>query len=121
MPTCEPCNGQKADLERYLSAELPFGGVYPDAHDNLVELVPRRLAGNLRLASELAAGRQTIWRQAPDALHLEMTIPVDPEQIVALFAMVARGLAWFHWKTYLAPEHDAIALMLTPFGQHYFD
>lgn len=50
-----------------------------------------------------------------------MTIPVDPQQITALFALVARGLAWFHWKTYLAPEHDADALMLTPFGQQYFD
>lgn len=120
-PTCERCNGRKADLERYLSAVLPFGGVHHDAHDSLVELVPRRLAGNVRLASELAAGRQAVWRRAPDALHLGMTIPVDAEQVVALFAMVARGLAWFHWKTYLAPEHDADALMLTQFGQHYFD
>ena len=25
------------------------------------------------------------------------------------------------WKTYLAPKHDADALMLTPLGQQYFD
>jgi hypothetical protein len=120
-PTCEPCNSRKADLERYLSTVLPFGALHADAHENLVALVPRRLAGNLRLANELAAGRRPIWRQAPDVLYLGMTIPVDPQQITALFALVARGLAWFHWKTYLAPEHDADALMLTPFGQQYFD
>lgn len=83
--------------------------------------MPRRLAGNLRLANELAAGRRAIWRQAPDASNLGITIPVDPQKITALFALVARGLAWFHSKTHLAPEHDADALMLTPFGQQYFD
>ena len=50
-----------------------------------------------------------------------MTVPVDPEQIVALFAMIGRALAWLHWRTYLGPEHAAEAMMLTPFGQQYFD
>lgn len=121
VPTCERCNGRKADLERYLSTVLPFGALHADSHESLVELVPRRLAGNLRLANELESGRRPIWRQTPDALRMGMTIPVDPEKITALFALVARGLVWFHWKTYLTPEHDADALMLTPFGQQYFD
>lgn len=121
VPTCEICNGRKADLERYLSAVLPFGGVHADAHDNMVELLPRRLAGNLRLANELASGRRPIWRRTPDALYLGMTIPVDPAQVVALFAMVGRALAWLHWHVYLTSEQDAGALMLTPLGQRYFD
>ena len=121
VPTCEPCNLRKADLERYLSAVLPFGGVHADAHTNLVELVPRRLTNNLRLARELDAGRRPIWVWDPAAVYVGMTIPVDPEQVVALFAMVGRALAWLHWQAYLTPEHDADALMLTPFGQQYFD
>lgn len=50
-----------------------------------------------------------------------MTVSVDPEQIVALLAMIGRALAWLHWRTYLGPEHAAEALMLTPFGQQFFD
>jgi len=121
VPTCEPCNLRKADLERYLTTVLPFGGIHADAHANLVELVPRRLTNNLRLARELDGGRRPIWVRDSAAVYVGMTIPVDPEQVVALFAMVGRALAWFHWQTYLASEHDADALMLTPFGQHYFD
>ena len=34
--------------------------------------------------------------------------------------MVERALAWFHWRTYLGPEHDPEALMLTPFRQQFF-
>lgn len=108
-------------LERFLTAVVPFGGVHADAHENLVELVPRRLTNNLRLARELDAGRRPIWVQDPAGLYVGMTIPVDPEQIVALFAMVRRALAWFHWKTYLGLERDTDALMLTPFGQQFFD
>lgn len=120
-PACQPCNNRKALVEGYLTAVLPFGGVHADANENLVELLPRRLTKNLRLARELDAGRRPIWVQDPAAVYLGMTIPVDAEQIVALFAMVARALAWFHWKTYLGPEHEADSLMLTPFGQQFFD
>jgi hypothetical protein len=120
-PSCERCNNRKAQLELYLTAVLPFGGVHADAYENLVKLVPRRLANNLRLARELYGGRRPIWVQDPAALYLAMTVPVEPMQTVALFAMVARALAWFHWKTYLGAEHDADSLMLTPFGQQFFD
>ena len=58
VPACEACNNRKADLERYLTTVLPFGGLHPDAHENLVEQVPRRLTNNLRLPRELAAGRR---------------------------------------------------------------
>lgn len=86
-----------------------------------MQLVPRRLTNNLRLARGPDAGRRPIWVQVPAAVYVGMTIPVDPEQVGALFAMMGRALAWLHWQTYLDPEHDTDALMLTPIGQQYFD
>ena len=67
---------------------LPFGGFHADVPENLVKFVPRRLTNKLRLARDLDVGQRPIWAQDPAALYAATTIPVDLEQIVALFAMV---------------------------------
>ena len=61
VPTCDLCNNQKSKLEHYLTTILPFGGRHADARENLVNLVPGRLARNLRLGRELNAGRRHVW------------------------------------------------------------
>lgn len=120
VPTCDVCNNEKSKLEHYLTALLPFGARHAHANENLVSLVPRRLAKNLRLARELNAGRGRVWHLENNVIHLALTVPIDPKRTCELFAMIGRGLAWYHWSTYLQPEHTSEALFLSNFGQEYF-
>src|SRR5207247_196816 len=108
-------------LENYLTAVLPFGGLHPDAHENLVDLVPGRLAKNLRLHRDLNAGLGHIWHVENEVFRATMTIPVEPGRIGALFSLTARALAWYHWRQYLLPDQDSEALQLTRFGSGFFD
>lgn len=119
-PACQKCNNDKSKLEHYLTAVLPFGASHPDAHENLVKLVPGRLAKNLRLHRELYAGRGRIWHMENDLFRVAMTLPIDPAKICALFSHIARALVWHHWGEYLLPDHDSEALLLTRFGSQFF-
>jgi len=55
-PVCATCNNEKSELEHYLTAVLPFGGRHPDALENLVSMVPKRLQRNAKLHRVLSAG-----------------------------------------------------------------
>ena len=120
VPTCDPCNNEKSKLEHYLTALLPFGGRHAHAHENLESMVPGRLAKNLRLARELNAGRGRIWYMEDRVFRLSMTVPIDAKRACELFAQIGRGLAWYHWGTYLQPEQTCQALFLSKFGREYF-
>jgi hypothetical protein len=121
VPACQKCNNHKSRLENDLTAVLPFGARRPDAHENLVEQVPKRLAKNLRLHRELSAGRGHIWHMENGVFRPTMTIPVDPKMLRELFSLTACALVWYHWRHYLLPEHDSEALQLTRFGVAFFD
>ena len=121
VPACQKCNNEKSKLEHYLTAVLPFGGQHPDAHEALVDLVPGRLAKNLRLHRELYAGRGRIWHVEDGVCRPAMTIPVEPEKIAELFSLIARALAWYHLRQYLLNDHESEALQLTSFGSAFFD
>ncbi|MCP3872263.1 MAG: hypothetical protein GY699_03790 [Desulfobacteraceae bacterium] len=56
VPVCDKCNTDKSKLENYLMTILPFGGRHEDAHKNLTEMAPKRLAKNTRLHKKLSAG-----------------------------------------------------------------
>ena len=121
VPTCDPCNNEKSKLEHYLTAVLPFGGRHAEAHENLKEQVPGRLAKNLRLARELNATRGRTWHLEQGLYRETMTVPLDPEKCHQLFEYIGRGLAWYHWRVYLQPEQTSRALFLSKFGTAYFD
>jgi ribosomal protein L40E len=53
-PACRKCNEAKSKLEHYVTAVLPFGGRHPQAGENLLKMVPRRLDKNRRLGQEMA-------------------------------------------------------------------
>jgi hypothetical protein len=98
-PSCEPCNNEKSRLEHYLTTVLPFGGRHPDALPNLAKMVPKRLEHNLRLRAELAAGidaREGNLNSAEMSVQ-PTTITIDGDRFERLFAMIAQGLAWYHW------------------------
>ena len=120
IPACQKCNNDKSKLEHYLTGVLPFGGRHADAHENLVSLVPGRLAKNLRLHRELYAGRGRIWHMENGLFQETRTLPIEPEKICALFSLAARALVWHHWGTYLLRDHNSDALLLTRFGRDFF-
>lgn len=121
VPTCDPCSNEKSKLEHYLTAVLPFGGRHPEAHANLTEQVPGRLAKNLRLARELNATLGRTWHLEEGLYRETMTVPLDPEKCHLLFEFIGRGLAWYHWQVYLQPGQTSRALFLSRFGTAYFD
>lgn len=111
VPACEKCNGEKAKLEHYLTAVLPFGARHQDAHENLESMVPARLEQNLRLKRELSAGADVT-----SSGGLE-TVPIDGEKLEELFGYIARGLAWHHWPEVLTPDHGSKVWCLTKAGK----
>lgn len=120
VPTCDRCNNNKSKLEHYLTALLPFGGRHAHALENLASQVPGRLAKNQRLARELNSGRGRIWHIEGDILQPTMTVPIDPQRTCELFAQIGRGLAQYHWGTYLQPDQKSEALFLSNFGREFF-
>jgi hypothetical protein len=98
VPACRACNKAKSDIEHYLTAVLPFGGIHPDAHETLESMVPGRLEKNPALHQQLAQGIKYGPAHAPS-----MTVPFDYERLRRLIEFIARGLAFYHWNL-LLPE-----------------
>src|SRR5260370_17629977 len=109
VPACDQCNNEKSRLEHRLTALLPFGGRHADALTNLETMVPKRLAKNARLHSELAHGRGTTWNRSEGGLLVrQMTLPMGG-QLEKLFEFIAKGLLWHHWKVRLTDDHTVVA------------
>jgi hypothetical protein len=121
VPACDQCNNEKSKLEHYLTAVLPFGGRHPQATENLAELVPGRLEKNQRLAQELRSGMSRFWHVEGHTVSPSIAVPIDPDRLCELFAQIGRGLAWYHWGTYLQGSHTSKAIMLSSAGRSVFD
>ncbi len=111
VPACKSCNGAKSELENYLMVVLGFGGRHPDAAINLQTMIPKRLRKNGKLHAELLAGF---------AKSGGTTIPFDHVRLDQLFALIARGLVWYHWQTLLGPGYSAIAATFSEAGERVF-
>jgi hypothetical protein len=121
VPACAGCNGAKSQLEHYLTAVLPFGGQHADGLAYLSEMVPGRLAGNQKLARRLSAGLSTTT-VVPGKETPAMTVPIDPEKIGELFALIAKGLLWHHWQVLLPPDTFGVrAEMLSAAGVQFYN
>jgi hypothetical protein len=109
-PICKECNDEKSKLEHYLTVLLPFGGRHRQAVENLTSMVPKRLQRNVKLHRQLAESK------------LDHAIPLEGDKLEELFALIARGLIWHHWRVYLDDEQHAIhTAMLTPKGTRLYD
>lgn len=114
VPVCDKCNREKAKLEHYLTAILPFGGQHSDALTNLETMVPKRLAKNVKLHTALANSQQLVWNIAPSGLILPtISVSIDSNQIAQLFSFIVRGLTWYHWQTYLSPDEPVKVRFIT--------
>ena len=120
VPACDGCNREKANLEHYLASLLPFGGRHSNARENLETMVPKRLRKNVRLHRALAQGQGTAWGQADTLVVPTMTLPIDSGRFERLFQLIAKGLIWYHWQTYLTAGHFVEVWALTGAGARLF-
>lgn len=118
---CAPCNAEKSQLEHYALSILPFGGQHPDSAAILQTEVPGRLAKNRKLHRELAEGRRDVSVAEGGEVRDGMTIPLDPEKLFALFALIARALVAFHWSRIVPPDYIVEASALSRQGERMFE
>jgi hypothetical protein len=112
---------KKSALEDYLASILPFGGRHPASGENLREMVPTRLARNVRLHRQLRAGQTRIWSKEMGLVVPVMALPVHSDKVIELHEWIARGLIYFHWQIRLTHEHDVTAVALAAAGEETFD
>lgn len=122
IPACAKCNNEKSKIEHYLAAVMPFGGMHPTAASTLSILTPPRLAKNRKLHRTLADEMATMFTSRDGGPWTpEMTVPIDGKELERLFALIARGLAWHHWKVFLDSEHIVLAGFLSGMGTKLFE
>jgi len=121
VPSCLCCNGQKSQLEHYLSSLLPFGGQHQDAKTNLTQMVPKRLSRNQRLHEELYRNKSySLLRDSSAQAVTTMVLPFDGEKLLILFEYITKGLLWHHWQTILSDEYFVQTIALTKTGEEFF-
>lgn len=119
VPACNACNHEKSRLEHYLTAVLPFGGRHGDASE-LLQLVPSKLAKNVRLHRELEEGIDLVLsEELPGLFAPTIAIPFDDLQLHQLFGFITKGLLWHHWSVILTTDHDLRAFSLSNLGEAF--
>jgi hypothetical protein len=77
---------------------------------------------NLKLTRALNAGlRYQQGTTAGGLSETRMVIPIDGEKVTDLFALITRGLIYWHWGRHLPLDYTAYALVLRDAGQAYWD
>lgn len=121
VPTCEDCNTQKSGYEDYVLSTVAMGTLAPAAIGHHLSKLPRRLASNHRLHSELLAASSPIWLRAESGLvEPRIAVPIDSDRYDPLFKMIARGLIWHHWSVLLAQDAEISVHLPYPRAQHIF-
>ncbi|WP_458777146.1 HNH endonuclease [Desulforhopalus sp. 52FAK] len=122
VPACNECNNIKSRLEHYLTTVIPFGGRHKNAKENLRKNVPPRLNKNKKLHSFMANSRNHLPLDlATGEIGKAMVMPFDGEQYTELFKFILKGLAWYHWGTYVQKETTLFTPALTKFGHELFE
>lgn len=83
-------------------------------------MVPKRLRKNVRLHRALAQGQGAAWGQTDTLVVPTMTLPIDSGRFERLFQLIAKGLIWYHWQTYLTAGHFVEVWALTGAGARLF-
>jgi hypothetical protein len=103
-PACRMCNGEKAHLERYVTAAGSMAGRHRDARENLEKNGERRLAKNPAIAQGLNLRRGTDWVLEGGLWVRAVEVDFDWDQLERLCGLIARGLIWHHWKVVLGTD-----------------
>jgi hypothetical protein len=104
VPACATCNSLKSKLENELMIVLPFGGRHADASENLARLAARRVAKNRRMQRALASGSSKVWVRERGLYQRTTAVPLDWSKVERLFALIAKSLAWHHWKVLIGTD-----------------
>lgn len=120
VPACKSCNGQKSELEHYVTTLLPFGGRHTDAAKNLVSMVPKRLEKNTALHTLLQRGMKRVWTREKGLLMPTGSVPFDWPMVEQWLVFVVKGLAWHHWKVLIGSDFSVEIFALTPHGEAVF-
>lgn len=117
VPSCKPCNNLKSRIEIDLQASIPLASRVDGAKKFAEEMVAPRLRKNQRLARHLNKGAKFEYANIDGQSTPSFTIPFDHDSAVALYKMIAKGLAFHHWGVVI-PDADVMveAGFLTPFG-----
>jgi hypothetical protein len=84
-------------------------------------LVPKRLARNKKLQREISAGMRRVTAEENGRWMPGGALPIDGERLKELFALVARGLLWYHWNTILRTDDVVEVHALTKRGEAFFE
>jgi hypothetical protein len=73
----------------------------------------RRLPRNKKLSKQIVNSMQPAWVKEGSGLFMPTaTVNIDGGKLEELLEMMARGLTWHHWKTYVGPEYCARVLFM---------
>jgi len=122
VPACSSCNNLKSKLEQYVLTVLPFGADNSGASEYVNGPVKRRLLKNQRLHRTLAAGlRMKMVKTGSDPWQEVGSLPFDTAQFLQLGVLIARGLAWHHWKTIFPANVTVKAGLFNAKGREFFE
>lgn len=120
-PACNECNGEKSSYEHYLTAVLPFAAQHEDALENFKEYALPRLANNQKLNRRLIKKAKFRRLENNGVITEGNTLPLDSTQIEKLFALIVRGLIWYHWKEVISNKEMVAARFLPEDAEGDFD
>ena len=88
---------------------MPFAGDNAHSVEIFREAIPKRLGKNAKLRSELADGmKEGVGESWTGMLVPELQLPFDGDKLLSLFALIAKGLAYWHWNIFLDPETSEV-------------
>jgi hypothetical protein len=115
IPACRRCNAEKANLERELTALLPFGARHGGARETLETMVPSRLRGNARLHRDIAASFGPEWVVSPSGSYeYRGKVLIDAEMIQRWLQFVTVGLVRHHWDLVVGGKVNVLVDLPTP-------
>ncbi|MDG0024932.1 hypothetical protein [Trinickia sp. Y13] len=122
VPACRDCNNWKSQLEHYVLAVLPMGGLHPGASAAIIDQVGPRLEKNAALKRALFVGHRDRAIMSPDGYwQAGLSVPFEAEKLATLACYIALGLAWHHWGLQIAPAALANARSFTTVGTRSFE
>lgn len=80
-------------------------------------MVPKRLHKNRKLHKALK--NEMAYIEVGNSKN--MVIPIEGEFVTELFDYIAKGLAWYHWKTIIAKTSFVFSITLTNTGERLFN
>lgn len=121
VPACSPCQGEKSDLEHYVSTVLPFGSNHPSGSAMLKDHVARRLAKNAPLQRRIRDGAKEIWVSDKKGVsHKSLVVPFEWEKYRDLLRLIVRGLVWTENQVVVPRDYQILVTSLTREGATVF-